>query len=154
MPGRLQRRQEAARVRGVSARLRELRHVELHQLHRGLEPEQEGPVRAGEPQQLRLQPVLRGQPVQALPLVLRNLRRPHGGPLHILLEPDAPPRQTLRAPVRRRLLLGGATVETGLRPVPAHLQELRLSPELHRLPRRPAAAERRVQVVLRARVRC
>lgn len=55
--------------------------------------------------------------------------------------------------MRRRVLLRGTTVATGLRPLPAHLQELRLPFELYSVSRRAAAAERRMQVLLRARVR-
>lgn len=153
VPGGLQRRQEAARMRRVSARLRDLRHVELHQLHRGLELEQEGAVRARESQQLQLGPVLRERPVQALSLVLRDLRRSYGRSLHILSESVASSRQALRVPVRRRVLLRGTTLAAGLRPLSAHLQELRLPSELHGVSRWVAATERRMQIVLRARVK-
>lgn len=91
--------------------------------------------------------------MQVLPLILRDLRRLYGGSLHIVPEPVASSGQTLRVPMRRRVLLRGATFTTGLRPLPAHLQKLRLSSELHSVSRWAAAAERRVQVVLRARVR-
>lgn len=55
--------------------------------------------------------------------------------------------------MRRWILFCGAALTTGLRPLSAHLQELRLAPELHGLPRWAAVTERRMQVVMRARVR-
>lgn len=91
--------------------------------------------------------------MQVLPLVLRDLRRLNGGSLHILSESITSSGQTLRIPMRRRVLFRGATLATGLRPLSAHLQELRVPSELHSVSRRTAVTERRMQVVLRARVR-
>lgn len=139
-------------MRALPTRMRHLRHVDVQELRRRVEFERGRPLRSRTPRSLQNDRVLRERPLQTVPRFLQNVRRPRREQLHLLSKTFTPPSETVRVPVRRRLLLDGPTFRTRLRPLFAHLQNLRLSTQLHRVPRRIAIAERRVQVLLRAGV--
>lgn len=126
LSSRLQRRQEATRVRSLSSRVCNLRDVDLHELRERLESQQEGPVRTGESFALRHIRVLRGRSLQAVSLDLRDLRRSDRRFLHILPGLALASEQKMRRSVRRGLLLGGAAFEADMHTVSSHVQDLRV----------------------------
>lgn len=149
MSNRIRRGQKAARMRAVPTRMRYLRHVDVQELRRRMEFERGRSLRTRAPRSLQNNRVLRERPLQTVLRILQNVRRPWREQLHLLSKTVTPPSETVRVPMRRRLLLDGATIWTRLRALLAHVQNLRVSIELYRVPRRIAIAERRVQVLLR-----